>query len=66
MTELKPVTYDVCILGAGMSGMTAALFAANRGLSVALIGWGGEIIFASGLLDLMAVHPVREPIRWLG
>lgn len=64
MTELEPVTYDVCIFGAGMSGMTAALFAANRGLSVALIGWGGEIIFASGLLDLMAVHPVREKKTW--
>ena len=64
MTELEPVTYDVCIVGTGMSGMAAALFAANRGLSAALIGWGGEIIFASGLLDLMAVHPVREMKTW--
>ena len=64
MTELEPVTYDVCIVGSGLSGMAAALFAANRGLSTALIGWGGEIIFASGLLDLMAVHPVREMKTW--
>jgi glycerol-3-phosphate dehydrogenase subunit B len=64
MTELEPVTYDVCTIGAGMSGMAAALFAANRGLRVALIGWGGEIIFTSGLLDLMAVHPVREMKTW--
>ena len=42
MTELEPVTYDVCIVGTGMSGMAAALFAANRGLSAALIGWGGK------------------------
>jgi glycerol-3-phosphate dehydrogenase subunit B len=64
MTEVEPRIYDVCIIGTGMSGMSAALFAANRGLSTALIGSSGEIIFASGLLDLLGVHPIGERKTW--
>ena len=64
MTEVEPHIYDVCIIGTGISGMSAALFAANRGLSTALIGNSGEIIFASGLLDLLGVHPIGERKTW--
>jgi glycerol-3-phosphate dehydrogenase subunit B len=64
MTEVEPRIYDVSIIGTGMSGMSAALFAANRGLSTALIGSSGEIIFASGLLDLLGVHPIGEKKTW--
>ena len=56
--------YDLCIIGAGIAGMAAALFAANRGLSTVQVGSTGEIIFASGLLDLMGVHPVHEKQIW--
>jgi glycerol-3-phosphate dehydrogenase subunit B len=44
--------------------MAAALFAAARGLRVAQMGHTGEIIFASGLLDLLGVHPVSEKQPW--
>jgi glycerol-3-phosphate dehydrogenase subunit B len=64
ISEQEPATYDVCIIGTGMSGMSAALFAANRGFSTALIGSSGEIIFASGLLDLLGVHPIGERKTW--
>ncbi len=47
-----------------MAGMSAALFAVNRGLSTVLVGRTGEIIFATGLLDLMAVHPVETGRSW--
>ena len=57
-------TYDVAVIGAGMAGMAAALFAAERGLSCVQIGSGGGILFASGLLDLLAVHPVAEHRLW--
>ncbi|MEJ2730434.1 MAG: glycerol-3-phosphate dehydrogenase subunit GlpB [Deltaproteobacteria bacterium] len=64
ISDTEPVIYDVSIIGTGMSGMSAALFAANRGLSTALIGSCAEIIFASGLLDLLAVHPLGERKIW--
>ena len=47
-----------------MAGMAAALFAANRNLSTSLVGRTGEIIFASGFLDLLGVHPVDKKRIW--
>jgi glycerol-3-phosphate dehydrogenase subunit B len=60
MTEIEPIKCDVCVIGSGLAGMAATLFAATRGLSVVQAGHTGEIIFASGLLDLIGVHPVSE------
>ena len=56
--------YDVAVIGAGMAGMAADLFAAQRGLSCILIGSSGSLLFASGLLDLLAVQPVAERRLW--
>lgn len=55
---------DVMVIGAGMAGMASALFAAKKGLSVAQTGVFGEILFASGLFDLMGVYPVAEGKKW--
>jgi glycerol-3-phosphate dehydrogenase subunit B len=55
---------DLAVIGAGMTGMAAALFAANRGLAVIQAGRPGGIIFASGLLDLMGVHPAEKKKSW--
>ena len=44
--------------------MAAALFAANRGLSTVQVGMTSEIVFASGLLDLMGIHPIKEKKVW--
>ncbi len=52
-------TYDIMIMGSGFAGMSAALFAADRGLNVALCGSTGGIDFRTGLIDLMGVHPVE-------
>jgi len=60
----KPIQCDVTVIGTGMAGNAAALFAANRGLSVAQVGCPGEIYFASGYLDLMGIHPVEEKRLW--
>lgn len=55
---------DLIVIGAGMAGMAASLFAANRGIDTVQVGMAGEITFASGLLDLMAVHPTAEKKQW--
>ncbi|MCU0559291.1 MAG: glycerol-3-phosphate dehydrogenase subunit GlpB [Desulfobacterales bacterium] len=64
MTAREPIHCDLCIVGTGMAGMSAALFAANRGLRTALVGRTGEIIFATSLIDLMGVHPVESGTVW--
>lgn len=64
-TDLTPATTcRLLVVGAGMAGMAAALFAASRGHDTVLIGGPGESIFASGLIDLMGVHPPIEKRQW--
>jgi glycerol-3-phosphate dehydrogenase subunit B len=57
-------TYDVAVVGAGLAGMSAAVFAANRGLRVVQVGNAGALLFSSGLLDLLGVHPIEEGRTW--
>jgi glycerol-3-phosphate dehydrogenase subunit B len=64
MTAPAPFSCDLCVIGSGLAGMSAALFAADRGLSTVLVGRTGEIIFATGLLDLMGVHPLEAGTLW--
>jgi glycerol-3-phosphate dehydrogenase subunit B len=64
MTDARQDNCDVAVIGAGMAGMAAALFAAERGLSCIQVGSGGGILFASGLLDLLGVQPVAERRLW--
>ena len=64
MSDSKTIKFDVCIIGTGMAGMAAALFAANRGLSTVQVGSVGETMFASGCLDLLGVHPVEKKRVW--
>ena len=62
--KAEPIQCDVTVIGTGMAGNAAALFAASRGLSVVQVGSPGEILFASGYLDLMGIHPVEEKRLW--
>jgi len=55
---------DVCIIGTGLAGLAATLFAANRGLSCVEVGQTGEINFSSGFIDLLGVHPAGEKHAW--
>ena len=64
MSDKEIVEADICIIGAGLAGLAATLFAANRGLSCVEVGQTGEINFASGFLDLLGVHPADERHVW--
>ncbi len=58
--KAKEISCDVIVIGTGMAGMAAALFAARKGLDAVQVGITGELGFASGPLDLLGVHPVPE------
>ena len=60
MNNHEAKKYDVCIIGTGLAGLTAAMFCANRGLNCINIGQTGEINFATGFLDLLGVYPAGE------
>jgi glycerol-3-phosphate dehydrogenase subunit B len=63
MTTDTGTSCDLAVIGTGMAGTAAAVFAANRGLTTVQVGSSGEIIFASGLIDLMGVHPLSTATR---
>ncbi len=52
---------DVAVIGSGLAGLAAALFAADRGLSVALVGESGATDFSSGLMDVLGAFPGEDP-----
>jgi len=52
--------FEITVIGTGMAGLSAALFAARQGLATAVVGSSAEIIFASGFLDLLGVHPIEQ------
>ena len=56
---------DLAVIGCGLSGMAAALFAAEKGFSTVQAGVSGGLIFASGLLDVMGNHPIEAGHGWV-
>ena len=54
------ISCELLIIGTGMAGMAAGLFAAQEGIDSVQVGLTGESGFASGLVDLLGVHPVEE------
>jgi glycerol-3-phosphate dehydrogenase subunit B len=70
MPETKSIHCDLMVIGSGMAGMAASLFAAQGGINTVQVGITGEINFASGLLDLLGVHPIGQGARrtdpWAG
>ena len=61
MASALPIqSCEALVIGTGMAGMAAALFAVRHGIDTVQVGITGEINFASGLLDLLGVHPVNR------
>ena len=57
MPNQRDITCQLLVIGAGMAGMAASLFAVRRGIDTVQVGQAGTIPFASGLLDLLGVYP---------
>lgn len=53
--EKRTQSCQLMVIGAGMAGMAAALYAARRGISTIQAGLTGETLYASGLFDLYGV-----------
>ena len=64
MPDMKEIKTDLMVIGSGMAGMAAAMFAIGKGIDTVQVGVTGEINFASGLLDVLGVHPVSKGVRW--
>ncbi|MFH1887862.1 MAG: glycerol-3-phosphate dehydrogenase subunit GlpB [Pseudomonadota bacterium] len=60
----ETIQCDVAVIGAGLAGLSAALYASSRGADTLIAGPASGIIFASGYLDLLAVHPVAGQKVW--
>ncbi len=61
---MKQIDTELMVIGSGMAGMAATLFAVRRGIDTVQVGITGEINFASGLLDVLGVHPIDKGVRW--
>lgn len=64
MPEIKDIQAELMVIGSGMAGMAAALFAGRRKIDTVQVGVTGEINFASGLLDVLGIHPLEKGVRW--
>jgi len=58
-------TYDVVVVGGGLSGALAALAARRQGARVALLAEGsGMMELSSGCIDLLGATPEGEPVTY--
>ena len=64
MSKDAATTCDLAIIGCGLSGLAAALFAAEKGFSTVQVGVSGGLMFATGLLDVMGTHPIETGHGW--
>ena len=65
MSKNTAIQCDLTVIGCGLSGMAAALFAAESGFRTVQAGVSGGMIFATGLLDLMGTHPIETGHEWM-
>ena len=64
MPAMKEMECDLLVIGSGMAGMAAAMFAGQHHIDTVQVGITGEINFASGLLDVLGVHPQDQGVLW--
>ncbi len=59
MPGIETTECELAVIGCGLAGMAAAFFAAQRGISTVQTGVTGGLVFASGYLDLVGIHPIE-------
>ncbi len=64
MTNIKTNHAQLTIIGTGMAGMAAACFATQNRINTIQIGVNSGIIYSSGFLDLMGIHPIDTQLTW--
>jgi len=67
MTPIPKTKARLTIIGtgmAGMAGMAAACFASANHIDTVQVGVNSGMIYSSGFLDLMGVHPVESGKVW--
>ena len=64
INDIQKINCELAVIGTGMAGSASALFASNRRISTVQVGLTSEIIFTSGLIDLMGVHPISDGKTW--
>lgn len=64
MTYAESSRCELAVIGTGMAGIAAAVFAQQNGITTAQAGVSGGILYASGYLDLMGVHPIDAKKTW--
>ncbi|MCD4721200.1 MAG: glycerol-3-phosphate dehydrogenase subunit GlpB [Desulfobacula sp.] len=60
MESFQHIETDLFIIGSGMAGMSAALFAANRKINSVVAGGAGGFEYSSGLLDLWGLSLTQK------
>lgn len=60
MNDREVLTTQATVIGSGLAGMAAALFAAARSVQTAIIGSTGASEFSSGMLDLFGALPQQS------
>jgi glycerol-3-phosphate dehydrogenase subunit B len=56
---------DLIVIGSGLAGTAATCFALARGLKITQVSATiGEMAFASGLIDLLGIHPTHTQRVW--
>jgi glycerol-3-phosphate dehydrogenase subunit B len=51
---------QLAIIGSGLAGLAASVFAGNRGIRAAQVGNTGALAYTTGYFDLLGCHPVAE------
>jgi glycerol-3-phosphate dehydrogenase subunit B len=46
-------TSELAVIGTGLAGFAAAVFAANRGIATAIVGHSGAVAYTTGYFDLL-------------
>lgn len=64
MKDIKTIQSELAIIGTGMAGMAAAIFAAKQRIKTVQIGVSSSTVYTTGYLDLMGVHPIDQQQTW--